>query len=167
MTDKDHAFYDVAKLLKISFYIGAFNVLGSAVYFFGILILAGEKAVGKGTYAFGVLAVLMVMYAIPSWRASAIISAGHIPKIDYLTFLTVFNLVILGLPLSFLGCFALLVGFRTIDFGSIDSDLLIAIVLFLCGFQAVLFFTSHIITLVCVKKIRRLKSDLVSKDSAV
>jgi hypothetical protein len=166
MTDKDHTFADAAKLLKISSYIGAFNVLGSTGLFLAVLILGGE-AVGKGTFLFGVLAVLMVMYATLSWRANAIISAGNIPKVGYLTFLTVFNLVILGIPLAFLGCFALLVGFRTIDFGSIDSDLLIATVLLLCGFKVALFFTSHIMTLVCVKKIRRFNSALASKDLAI
>jgi hypothetical protein len=161
MTDKDHTFDDAAKLLKISSYIGAFNVLGSTGCFLAVLILGGE-AVGKGTFLFGVLAVLMIMYATLSWRANATISAGNIPKVGYLTFLTVFNLVILGLPLAPLGFFALWVGF-----GGLDEGVLIATGLFLCGFEVALFFTSHIMTLVCVKKIRRFNSALASKDPAI
>jgi len=133
-------------LLKTCTTIGTIGTVGAIGLF--IMTCFGDPREKMLTMT-GVLTVLVFLYTLLSNRAYRTAASGTVPRMRYLVALTLFNLLVLGFPLSWFGFMAMLFGFGTIgDMPVVASGL---IFLALC---AVLFFISHIMTLVAARKMR-------------
>jgi|GEM_PF-6399171 len=138
-----------AKSLKFSSLAGSLGFAVSAIWF-----LAGflDGSPGKGTVLFGLLALLTALFAGLSYQAYKVARAGNIPNLRRLKLLTIFNLIVLGVPILLLGLFSLYYGFGVI----FKYDLLTGGALLIFGCCAVLFFASHIAILKTAAKLKRL-----------
>ena len=138
----------VTDLLKACTIIGTIGTVGAIILF--IMTCLGDPREKMLTMT-GVLAVLVCLYTFLSNRAYQTAASGTVPRMRYLVALTLFNLLVLGLPLIWFGFMAMIFGV-----GIIGDSATVALVLVFLALCAVLFFISHIMTLVAATKIRRL-----------
>ncbi len=135
-----------AFMLKACLNIGKVgSVVAVALFVFSVAI----DYIGKWPVISGILAVFTIIYTILSRRAYQIVASGKIPVMRNLVILTLFNLIVLGLPVGGLGFLALLFGTGILQDGPIEG-----LALTILGVCAVLFFVSHIMTLAAAVKLR-------------
>ena len=125
------------------------GIVGSAVAVAMFIFSFALEHTGKWPVISGILACFTILYTILSRRAYQIIATGRVPKMRNLVVLTIFNLIILGFPVGGFGFLAMFFGIGIFVDSSLEG-----LTLIILGVCAVLFFVSHVMTLVSAAKLR-------------